>query len=64
MQKNQMEIYYHEKPPLGIMPRNVWVAMRVDELWQVIDRYRETEKQVPEEWLEELACHYRYLRTN
>jgi hypothetical protein len=58
-----MEIYYHEKPPLGIMPRNVWVAMRVDELWQAIDRYRETEKQVPEEWLEELAYHYRYLRT-
>ena len=59
-----MEIYKQVRPLLGIMPRNVWVAMRVDELWQVIDQCRETEKQVPEEWLEELACHYRYLRTN
>ena len=51
------------KPPLGIMPKNVWVATRNDEIWAAIERYREVGRPIPEEWLTELIEHNRYQST-
>jgi hypothetical protein len=41
------------KPPLGIMPRNIWNLKRIDDLNNAINRYYEAGFKVPMEWLEE-----------
>lgn len=43
------------KPPLGVMPRYLWLESRRDDLYAAIFRYREAMLQVSTEWLFELA---------
>jgi len=41
------------EPPLGIMPRHIWIKERLDELESAIQRYIEADKSVPIEWIME-----------
>jgi len=48
-----------EKPPIGPMPRSIWIEHRIDELRAVIDRTPVGHPSlVP--WLEELVEHYQW----
>lgn len=42
-----------KKPPLGIMPRQVWLDARKAALCEAIKRYLEEGKAIPPEWVEE-----------
>lgn len=42
-----------EKPPLGIMPRDIWNHKRWTELGEAMQRYLEAGKPVPKEWMNE-----------
>lgn len=44
-----------EKPPLGLRPRYVAEAMRIQEIMDAALRYTEAGKQVPQDWLDELV---------
>lgn len=44
---------YHNKPPLGLVPYNICVAERINEIKLAIDRYKDENLQIPTEWLEE-----------
>ena len=40
--------------PIGIMPKNIWIAHRIEDLKAAIYRYLEADYPVPREWYEEL----------
>jgi hypothetical protein len=46
------------RPPLGVMPREAWDALkrqeRIEALWGAMERYAEFGKPVPLEWVREL----------
>lgn len=44
----------YKKPPLGIMPRNIWEEQRVDDILEAMKRYSLEEVPIPNEWVEEL----------
>jgi hypothetical protein len=46
-----------KKPPLGIMPRKLWVEKRIREINEAMTRYFATDEPVPDEWLVELRDH-------
>ena len=41
------------KPPLGIMPRMMWIDARRIELESALDRYMKSYTEIPIEWIEE-----------
>lgn len=41
------------KPPIGLMPRQIWEEKRLDEVASAIARYRNVNRSVPREWVEE-----------
>lgn len=41
------------KPPLGVMPRNIWDRKRQIDLAAAMGRYLEAGKKIPKEWLDE-----------
>lgn len=46
-----------KRPPLGVMPKFIWIEHRIEELKKAIYRYLEADKPVPKEWYEELEDH-------
>lgn len=42
------------KPPLGLMPRYIWLENRRDDIYDAIARYRAAGKDVSRDWLNEL----------
>ena len=42
-----------EKPPIGIMPRYIWVAKRKREILDAVKRFIEAGAEIPTEWLDE-----------
>lgn len=50
-----------KKPPIGLVPRKVWLWERADDITRALDRYNCEEKLPPDEWLEELRNIYRQL---
>ena len=52
----------HKKPPLGVMPRRIWVEKRCDELIRAIHEYKTEGLSVNFEWLVELSEHLNWLR--
>jgi hypothetical protein len=42
------------KPPLGLMPRQMWLENRRDDIYDAIARYRAAGKDVSRDWLNEL----------
>ena len=41
------------KPPLGVMPRDIWDQKRKEELAEAMARYLEAGMKIPTEWIEE-----------
>lgn len=41
------------KPPLGVMPRDIWDRQRQEELAEAMARYLEAGMKIPTEWIEE-----------
>lgn len=41
------------KPPLGVMPKDIWDRKRQEELAAAMNRYLEAGKKIPKEWIEE-----------
>jgi hypothetical protein len=48
-------------PPLGIMPENIWIANRFNELADACNRHMEAGKPIPREWRDEMRRHGRRL---
>lgn len=45
------------KPPLGIMPRETWVNLRILDIIVAMERYSVEEKPIPVHWIHELKRH-------
>jgi len=43
----------HQKPPLGIMPKDIWLANRKVELKETVIRYVNAGLPLPQEWVDE-----------
>ena len=43
-----------EKPPLGLRPRSIVAALRIQEILEAMHRYAATSKRIPPEWIAEL----------
>lgn len=46
------------RPPIGIIPKYLWIEQRKSELMSAIDRYMKAGIKVPIEWLEELNSYF------
>lgn len=44
----------NSEPPLGLLPRRLWIEQRVTDILQAIDRFSKDTKPVPIEWINEL----------
>ena len=42
------------KPPIGVIPRNLWNEQRLNDLVTATEAYREGNFDVPQEWIEEI----------
>lgn len=45
-----------KKPPMGLRPRNIWVASRIVEIREAIQRYESENVPVPRAWRAELSA--------
>ena len=43
-----------QKPPLGLMPRDIWNRIRISDIFEAMVRYSQNNKPSPLEWIEEL----------
>jgi hypothetical protein len=48
--------------PVGIAPKSIWIAHRIEELKTAIKRYLDANYPVPHEWYEEIEEHIRGLQ--
>ena len=47
-----------EKPPLGLIPKDVWIHQRALEIISAMERYVRANKPIPSAWLDELRDLY------
>lgn len=45
--------YFGEKPPLGLVPKSIWMRLRLKDIQEAVTRYKKAKKEIPKEWLEE-----------
>lgn len=43
----------YKKPPLGIIPKDIWEMQRLKELMEAISRYYNDIRVIPIKWIEE-----------
>lgn len=43
------------KPPLELMPRNIWIEGRVTDIIDTLNQFRDTPKNIKIEWIRELT---------
>lgn len=43
------------KPPIGVIPYEIWLERRCVDLWNAIQRYKEANLDYPPDWLTELS---------
>lgn len=41
------------KPPLGITPKRIWQELRLQDITEAIQRYKDTNMTIPNKWIEE-----------
>jgi len=41
------------KPPIGLMPRWLWIEKRIEDIDSAIERYKDCFKKIPQEWIDE-----------
>lgn len=55
----ELEKYFYpvkednKKPPIGLMPRKLFIEGRIQDIKDAIQRYSESNKEIPTEWTEE-----------
>lgn len=42
-----------EAPPIGLMPRYIWDAKRMNEIEAAMERFIQARKRIPIDWLDE-----------
>ena len=52
-QEDTNGMYPKKKPPLGLMPRTLWLDMREQEVKLAIQRYLDEGFEIPVQWVEE-----------
>jgi hypothetical protein len=43
----------YKKPPIGLMPRSIWIAGRINDILCAVNRRIESDMPIPTEWIEE-----------
>ena len=43
------------KPPLGLMPKCIWDLQRKQDIEAAVKRYKDADKPIPWEWVQEYA---------
>ena len=43
----------HIKPPLGLMPVQIWTEHRLQDINEAIERYMDANEEIPQEWINE-----------
>ena len=43
----------YKKPPLGLIPRNIWLSKRLFDIKEAIKRYLDADYPIPDKWIEE-----------
>jgi hypothetical protein len=43
----------YSRPPLGIEPHDIWIQRRIEDLLKAMNRYVQSNMQIPVEWVEE-----------
>ncbi|MHA1197733.1 MAG: hypothetical protein ACTSQF_00050 [Candidatus Heimdallarchaeaceae archaeon] len=44
-----------KRPPLGVMPRQIWLQKRFDDLIEAVDRFKKANTEIPREWYKEIG---------
>jgi len=44
------------KPPVGLIPLYIWDDMRYTDILAAIERYKEANIEIPDEWLDEMKA--------
>lgn len=60
MEKNKILI----KPPLGLMPKRLFLEQRFEDIKEAIERYVKANMEIPTEWLDEYEEILNYLKKN
>lgn len=42
-----------KKPPLGLIPRDIWLSERLFDIKEAIKRYLDEDYPIPDKWIEE-----------
>jgi hypothetical protein len=58
MEKNKILI----KPPLGLMPKKLFLEQRFENIKEAIERYVKANMEIPTEWLDEYVEIQEYLK--
>jgi len=43
----------HVRPPLGLIPKDIWKWQRLQAINEAIERYVNSNMEIPDEWIEE-----------
>lgn len=43
--------------PIGLIPNNIWISQRINDIKEAIERYNKVNKEIPKEWIIELKQH-------
>lgn len=46
-----------EKPPIGIMPKEIWETQRIGDILDAMERYSQANQPIPIAWVSELKQH-------
>ena len=55
---------FYERPPVGLIPKKIWVEYRRDQIFEAIERYAKVKKDIPVEWFEEYIECSQFLKNN
>ena len=43
-----------EKPPIGLMPKEIWETKRINDIFDAMERYSKANQPIPIAWIFEL----------
>lgn len=53
-----------QKPPLGLMPNDIWKLKRLQDIKSAMGRYAGANMEIPKEWIDEYIYLSRDLKSN
>lgn len=48
-----LEVMKLDKPPIGLVPKDIWKLRRLKDIKEAIERYLEDGREIPMEWISE-----------